>query len=138
VLRSRDRAGVPGLALREDPVRWPRARAATETIPPGADWRAVLAALGYELERRPRRGWLARHRGRPVAVVHLDVLLADFTLDAVPPGYRRRLAELYDSGSPGRLACSAGEGGSLAGGRCGRRPRPAGRPRSGPRRRPGG
>jgi hypothetical protein len=50
----------------------------------------------------------------------LDVLLADFTLDAVPPGYRRRLAErlaeLYGSGSSGRLACSAGEGGSLAGG----------------------
>jgi hypothetical protein len=70
VLRSHDRTGVPGLALRDDPVRWPRARAATETIPPGADWRAVLAALGYELERRPRRGWLASHRGRPVAVVH--------------------------------------------------------------------
>jgi len=35
-----------------------------------ADWRAVLAALGYELEHRPRRGWLASHRGRPVAVVH--------------------------------------------------------------------
>jgi len=35
-----------------------------------ADWRAVLAALGYELEHRPRRGWLASHRGQPVAVVH--------------------------------------------------------------------
>jgi hypothetical protein len=69
VLLSLDRAGVPWLALRNDPVRWPRAREATEAIRRGADWRAVLAALGYELERRPQ-GWLASHRGRPVAVVH--------------------------------------------------------------------
>jgi hypothetical protein len=70
VLLSLDRGGVPGLALRDDPVGWSSAREATAAIHRGADWRAVLAALGYELDRRPRRGWLARHRGRPVAVVH--------------------------------------------------------------------
>jgi hypothetical protein len=69
--------------------------------------------LRVEIDARVARAW-------SLTAEDLDVLLADFTLDAVPPGYRRRLAarlaELYGSGSPGRLACSAGEGGSLAGG----------------------
>ena len=29
----------------------------------------MLGALGFRLERRPTRGWLARHEGRPIAVV---------------------------------------------------------------------
>jgi hypothetical protein len=74
---------VPGLELRDllsldvldrrltgDPARWRRAREATEGIGRDVDWRGVLVALGYQLERRGRRGWLARHAGRPVAVVH--------------------------------------------------------------------
>jgi hypothetical protein len=87
VLRSLDRAGGPGLALRDDPVGWSSARGATAAIQRGADWRAVLAALGYELERRPRRGWLARHRGRPVAVVH-------------PTGSAAGLTRLDEQGRP--------------------------------------
>jgi hypothetical protein len=78
-----DQAGIPGLELRDlltlhtldhrlrgDPDRWQQASDATKAIRRGADWRIVLAGLGYELERRPHRGWLARHAGRPVAVVH--------------------------------------------------------------------
>jgi hypothetical protein len=74
---------VPGLELRDllsldvldrrltgDPARWRRAREATEGIGRDVDWRGVLAALGYQLERRGRRGWLAHHAGRPAAVVH--------------------------------------------------------------------
>ena len=34
------------------------------------DWRSVLVGLGYEIERLPQRGYLARHDGWPVAVVH--------------------------------------------------------------------
>jgi hypothetical protein len=82
-VRSLDPAGIPGLELRGllglhtlnrrlrgDPERWRLAREATGAIPRAAGWRAVLGALGYRLERRPRRGWLASHRGRPVVVVH--------------------------------------------------------------------
>jgi hypothetical protein len=69
--------------------------------------------LQVEIDARVARAW-------SLTVTDLDVLLADFTLDAVPPGYRSRLAarlaELYRSGPPARLACSAGDGGSLAGG----------------------
>jgi hypothetical protein len=78
-----DQAGIPGLELRDlltlhtldhrlrgDPARWQQASDATKAIRRGANWRTVLTALGYELERRQRRGWLARHAGRPVAVVH--------------------------------------------------------------------
>ncbi|MBA2420222.1 MAG: hypothetical protein H0V57_03720 [Thermoleophilaceae bacterium] len=32
-------------------------------------WREVLESFGYEVERLKRRGYLARHEGRPVAVV---------------------------------------------------------------------
>jgi len=34
------------------------------------EWRDVLKGLGYHLERLPDRGWLARHDGRAVLVVH--------------------------------------------------------------------
>jgi hypothetical protein len=75
--------GIPGLKLRElltlhtldvrlrrDPTRWQRAKETTEAVRRGGDWRAVLTALGYELERRRQRGYLARSDGRPVAVIH--------------------------------------------------------------------
>jgi hypothetical protein len=42
--------------------------------------------LKVEIDARVARAW-------SLAPADLDVLLADFTLDAVPPGYRRRLAE---------------------------------------------
>ncbi len=37
--------------------------------PAHGEWRQLLGALGFRLERRPTRGWLARHEGRPIAVV---------------------------------------------------------------------
>ena len=96
-----DQAGVPGLELRGlltlhtldhrlrgDPLRWQRAKEATGAFRRGADWRAVLTALGYELERRRHRGWLARHDGRPVAVIHPKVSPAEFARlgeDGRPP-----------------------------------------------------
>jgi len=78
-----DQAGIPGLKLRDlltlhtldvrlrkDAARWSQAVEVTKPVAKGADWRATLSALGYELERRQRRGFLARHDGRPIAVVH--------------------------------------------------------------------
>jgi hypothetical protein len=78
-----DLGGVPGLKLRDlltmhtldvrlrnDPLRWTRAREVTKSIQRGAEWRTVLTGLGYHIERRPQRGFLARYEGRPVAVIH--------------------------------------------------------------------
>src|SRR5439155_17243761 len=77
-----DQAGLPGLKVRDlltvhtldvrlrgDDPRWERASELTKDLPTGADWRAVLNGLGYTLERRKQRGWLARFDGRPVVVV---------------------------------------------------------------------
>lgn len=67
--------------------------------------------LRVEIDARVARAW-------SLTAEDLDVLLADFTLDAVLPGYRRRLAErlaeLYRSGSSGRPACAGGESGSAS------------------------
>lgn len=95
-----DQAGVPGVKLRElltlhtldvrlrnDAARWARATEITKAIDRGADWRAVLSGLGYELERRPHRGFLARFDGRPVAVVH-------------PKAHAAAFARLDDDGRP--------------------------------------
>jgi hypothetical protein len=91
-----DQAGIPGLKLRNlltlhtldvrlrnDTARWCRAQDVTKSIPRGADWRQVLTGLGYQLERRPRSGFLARYNGRPIAVVHPVRDASDFArLDA--------------------------------------------------------
>jgi len=37
--------------------------------PAHGEWGEVLRALGFALERRRTRGWLARYEGRPIAVV---------------------------------------------------------------------
>jgi hypothetical protein len=78
-----DQAGIPGLHLRDlltmhtldsrlrrDPSRWAAAKSAAGAVPVGTDWRAVLTAFGYQLERRPVRGHLLRAGGRPIAVIH--------------------------------------------------------------------
>ncbi len=96
-----DQAGIPGLKLRElltlhtldvrlrgDPARWGEAMETTKAIGRDADWRAVLTGLGYELERRRHRGYLARFEGRPVIVVHLKADPAEFARldeDGRPP-----------------------------------------------------
>ena len=86
-----DQAGIPGLKLRElltlhtldvrlrrDPARWQNAAKAASSIPRGADWRGVLTPLGYTLERRQHRGYLARFEHRPIAVIHPKADAAEF------------------------------------------------------------
>jgi hypothetical protein len=51
--------------------------------------------LRVEIDARVARAW-------SLTPADLDVLLADFTLDAVPPGYRRRLATRLAELPPGR------------------------------------
>ena len=54
-----------------DTRRWRTARQTVADLPcPSGTWHQTLAALGYHLERLPRRGYLAAHDGKPVAVVH--------------------------------------------------------------------
>ncbi len=73
---------------RRDPARWERARRAVADLPPApSSWRQTLSALGYRLDRLPRRGYLAVHEGRPVAVVHpkKTSALARLDSDGRPP-----------------------------------------------------
>ena len=74
---------------RRDPARWERARRAVADLPPApSSWRRTLSALGYRLDRLPRRGYLAVHEGRPVAVVHpkkTASALARLDSDGRPP-----------------------------------------------------
>lgn len=91
-----DQAGIPGVKvaglltrhtldvrLRGDASRWSALQAASGAVPATAGWQRSLTALGYDLERRPQRGWIARHDGRPVAVVHPKPDPSDFArLDA--------------------------------------------------------
>lgn len=74
---------------RRDPARWERARRAVADLPPApSSWRQTLSALGYRLDRLPRRGYLAVHEGRPVAVVHpkkTASALARLDSDGRPP-----------------------------------------------------
>ena len=49
---------------------WADATALTSSLGPSDGWRAILTKLGYQLEQLPTRGYLARHEGRPVLVVH--------------------------------------------------------------------
>ncbi len=82
-LERLDQAGIPGLKLRDlltlhtldfrmrnDALRWQEASDSIKGIDRGSDWRTVLTNLGYELERRKHRGYMARYEGRPVLVVH--------------------------------------------------------------------
>jgi hypothetical protein len=75
-LERLDQAGIPGLKLRElltlhtldfrmrnDVLRWQNASESIKGIDRGADWRTVLSNLGYELQRRKHRGYMARYEG---------------------------------------------------------------------------
>jgi hypothetical protein len=109
-----DRTGVSGLQVKglgtehlfkerlRGSTRWPRLEGLAAGLP--AEWRALLEALGYELERLPVRGFVLRHEGRRVAIVRpladpaafakLDpegrppegVLIADCVNEQVPYG----------------------------------------------------
>jgi len=81
-LQRLDEGGVPGLVVKElltrhllqvrlrDTDDWGALEKSVAGIPGGADWRALLSAIGYTLERRKHRGWLARAAGAPVLVIH--------------------------------------------------------------------
>ena len=95
-LERLDQAGIPGLRLRDlltmhtldgrlrkDSARWSAAEAAVKAVPPGADWRSLFSALGYQIDRRPLRGHVLRSGERPVAVVHPKAEPTEFAkLDA--------------------------------------------------------
>ena len=77
-------AVVPGLKVKDlltpyfarERLRWPanasRLSGALGKTPPagGIAWRTLFQGMGYELEQLPHRGYLLRHEGSPVAVVH--------------------------------------------------------------------
>lgn len=84
-----DAGGVPGLVvrglgtehlyrtrLRETP-RW-RKLAKHAAATSKTDWRDVLAGLGYELTRLPKRGYLATAGGRPAITIHPKRSQAEF------------------------------------------------------------
>ena len=54
----------------ENKEMWTDAATLTSSLRPSDGWRAILTTLGYQLEQLPTRGYLARHGGRPVLVVH--------------------------------------------------------------------
>ena len=64
--------------FRNDAERWQAAATTIEQLRVSDDWRLLLVEVGYEVERLPQRGWLARHDGRPVAVVHPRAKPQDF------------------------------------------------------------
>ena len=64
--------------FRNDVERWQEAVATVEPLRIADDWRSVLTGFGYEIERLPQRGWLARRDGRPVAIVHPRANPQDF------------------------------------------------------------
>ncbi len=77
-----DGGGVPGVVVKGLLTRhlvhvrlrltdhWAPLRRQVEGLPTVPDWRALLTGLGYSLDRRKQRGWLARADGRPLLVVH--------------------------------------------------------------------
>ncbi len=97
-----NRAAGDGLALnglltrhtlesrfKRDRDKWREARRTVADLAhSGGTWRQTLTALGYDLEPLPRRGYLARYEGKPVAVVHpkkTAEALARLDRDGRPP-----------------------------------------------------
>lgn len=114
-----DRSGVAGFVirglgtehlyrrrLRLNESRWAELGALASGVE--GEWRQILQSLGYDLKRRPRRGWLARYERQPVAVVHPLEDPAEFAkLD--PEGRPREGALLNDcieAGAPYGLLVS--------------------------------
>ena len=77
-------AVVPGLKVKDlltpyfarERLKWPAnasrlSGALGKTSPVGGiAWRTLFQGMGYELDQLPHRGYLLRHEGSPVAVVH--------------------------------------------------------------------
>ncbi len=70
-----------------DPARWESASEEVRSVKPADSWQHVLRKLGYAVQQLPRRGYLARHQGRPVALIH-------------PKGKARDLARVDSQGRP--------------------------------------
>ena len=73
--------------FKENEAMWADATTVTSSLRTSDGWRAILTKLGYALEQLPTRGYLARHKGRPVAVVH-------------PKNSPRAFSRLDDQGRP--------------------------------------
>ena len=73
--------------LKRDSDRWAAATAETAGIRPGDSWRGVIGKLGYALQLLPNRGHLARHKARPVVLIH-------------PKATARHLARVDQQGRP--------------------------------------
>ena len=72
--------------LRADAARWDRLAELAAGLP--EEWRPLLGALGYEVEQLPHRGYLLKHEGRRVAVLHALADAAGFARlapDGSPP-----------------------------------------------------
>lgn len=75
-----------------------------------SEWRDVLTDLGYDLERLPHRGWLARYEGKAVLLVHPKGSASEFARldegDRLPEG--ALLADCERNGAPyGLLAAGS-------------------------------
>lgn len=89
--------------------RWPQ----LEELAPATgkiEWRDVLTDLGYKLERLPYRGWLARHDGKAVLLIHPKGSASEFARldegDRLPEG--ALLADCERNGAPyGLLAAGS-------------------------------
>jgi hypothetical protein len=76
-----DESGVPGLVVKGLLTRhflierlrklpeWRHFSELAGSLPPSADWRTLLLALGYRVEQRKTRGYLLRAAGAPALVV---------------------------------------------------------------------
>ena len=77
-LQRLDEGGIPGVVVKGLLTRhlvqvrlrlmdqWAGMQKAAKDLPASPDWRALLSGLGFSLERRKQRGWLARSAGAPV------------------------------------------------------------------------
>ncbi|MCY3808178.1 MAG: hypothetical protein OXG58_01875 [Gemmatimonadetes bacterium] len=70
-----------------DAARWETATDEVRAIKPSDSWQHVLRKLGYTVQQLRKRGYLARHQGRPVALIH-------------PKGKARDLARVDSQGRP--------------------------------------
>ena len=70
-----------------DPARWESATEDVRAVKPTDSWQHVLRQLGYAVQQLPKRGHLARHQSRPVALIH-------------PKGKARDLARVDSQGRP--------------------------------------
>ena len=98
-LQRLDAGGMPGVVVKDLLTRhlvqvrlriteqWAGLQESVASLPVAPDWRALLSGLGFSLERRQQRGWLARFAGRPLLVVH-------------PMAEAAAFARLDDSGRP--------------------------------------